>query len=77
LLQTITVCENNNSGYTNSHVDRTFEKSLFTQIIFNDWNRLSSYMEAPFINAFKNRLDDFLQDKKHDEKCIYEFTNNK
>ena len=38
-------------------------KNFFTQRVVNDWNRLPSYVvEAPSINAFKNRLDEFLQD---------------
>jgi len=38
-------------------------KNFFTQRVVNDWNRLPSYVvEAPSVNVFKNRLDDFVQD---------------
>ena len=38
-------------------------KNLFTQRVVNDWNRLlSCVVEAPSVSAFKNRLDEFLQD---------------
>jgi len=35
-------------------------KNFFTQRVVNDWNCLTSYIvEAPSVNAFKNRLDAF------------------
>ena len=38
-------------------------KNFFTQRVVNDWNGLPSYVvEAPSVSAFKNRLDEFLQD---------------
>ena len=52
--------EDINSGYTNR---LNVKKNFFTQRVVNDWNRLTSYIvEAPSVNAFKNRLDDFLPD---------------
>jgi len=37
-------------------------KNFFTQRVVNHWNRLSSYVgEAPSVNAFTHRVNDFLQ----------------
>ena len=36
-------------------------RNFFTQRVINDWNRLPSHVvEAPSVNSFKNRLDDYL-----------------
>ena len=52
--------EDINSGYTNRVNVR---KNFFTQRVVNGWNRLISHVvEAPSVNAFKNRLDNFLPD---------------
>jgi len=38
-------------------------RNFFSQRVINDWNRLTSHVvEAPSVNSFKNRLDDFLAD---------------
>jgi len=38
-------------------------RNFLTQTVLNDWNKLPSYVvEAPSVNSFKNRLDDFLAD---------------
>jgi len=53
LLQPITT---NKRGFVIS-------KSFFTQRVVNNWNRLSFYtVQAPSVNAFMNKLDDFLRD---------------
>ena len=61
----------NNVHYLRGHKLRLYKqpcrlnlrKNFFTQRVVNDWNRLPSYVvKAPSINAFKNRLDEFLQD---------------
>ena len=57
--------------HTRGHSQRVFKRhavkvprsNCFSQRIVNDWNSLSSYVvEAPSLNTFKNRLDDYWQD---------------
>ena len=56
----------------------TSRKSFFTLRTINDWNSLpSEVVNAPSLNTFKNRLDNFLKNKDlyyNFENCLEHFT---
>ena len=58
-------------SHTRGHTQKVFKKhalklariNSFSQRCVNDWNSLPNFVvEAPSLDAFKNRLDEFWQD---------------
>ena len=54
------ITRGNNMKLYKKRVNTEFRKGMFSQRVVNTWNSLPNHViEAPSINAFKNRLNNF------------------